>query len=179
MKVIFLDIDGVLNSVDYMNVLHMLKHGVGDKSVETSDHHGQLFDPRCVKFLDYIVQMTGAKIVITSTWRRAGLKAMQDLWDERDLPGEVIAVTCSSYEVDGEIIDRNPYQGRQGVCRGHEIQQWLNDNKLESYVILDDDSDMLPDQHFVKCNGRYGIDFHVAKAAINYLNFKEDGSEEQ
>lgn len=177
MKVIFLDLDGVLNSVDYMNVLHMLKHGVGDKSVETCDSHGQLFDPRCVKFLDYIIQMTGAKIVITSTWRRAGLKAMQDMWADRNLPGEVIDITCKSYEVDGEILDRYLYNGRQGVCRGHEIQQWLDNNNIETYVILDDDSDMLTHQNFVKCQGRYGIDYHVTQASINFLN-NENGSTE-
>lgn len=173
MKVIFLDIDGVLNSVDYMNVLHMLRHGVDDKTVETRDEYGQLFDPKCVKFLDYIIKMTGAKIVISSTWRYSGLKTLQEMWQMRDLPGEVIDITCRSHEVEGELIDRHQWRG-QGVCRGHEIQQWLNEHNVDTYVILDDDSDMLPEQHLVKCNGRYGIDYHVAKAAINYLNFEQD-----
>lgn len=178
MKVIFLDIDGVLNSVDYMNVLHKLKHEAKDSTIETRDEYGQLFDPRCVLLLDYIIRMTGAKLVISSTWRHSGLKVMQELWQMRDLPGEVIDITCKSWEVEGEIIDRYQWRG-QGVCRGHEIQQWLNEHTVESYVILDDDSDMLPEQHFVQCNGRYGIDYLAATAAVNYLNFEKDGSNKQ
>jgi hypothetical protein len=170
MKIIFLDIDGVLNSMDYMNLLHMSKHDAKmDK--ETMDEYGQLFDPRCVQWLEYIIAKTGAKIVISSTWRMSGLQIMQELWKHRNLPGEVIDVTGRG-GVDPEIIERfyDP-----GADRGYEIQQWIEDHSdINSYVILDDDSDMCPGQHFVKCDSKYGITREVANAAINYLNFEKE-----
>ena len=164
MKVIFLDIDGVINSGDNMRALHRLKvnHGIGD----SFDLYGQLFDDRCVNYLDLIVRETGAKIVISSTWRRGGLLKMQRMWDARGLPGEVIDITPQS--ACSEMVERY-YQ--PGADRGYEIQQWLDEHpEVEAYVILDDDSDMLHHQPFVKCGNYYGINFDVMKEAIAILN---------
>ena len=164
MKVIFLDIDGVLNSSDYMRCLHRLKvnHGIGD----TMDEYGQLFDSRCVNYLDLIIRETGAKIVISSTWRMGGLPKMQAMWQARSLPGEVIGITPRYPS--GEIQEKY-YQ--PGVGRGYEIQEWLEEHSnIESYVILDDDSDMLSHQKFVKCGNHYGIDYSVYKDAVEKLN---------
>jgi hypothetical protein len=164
MKVIFLDIDGVLNSGDNMRALHRLKvnHGIG----ETRDQHGQLFDDRCVNFLDCIIRETGAKLVISSTWRRAGLDKMKSMWNDRGLPGEVIDITPTTQ--DPEICER---YFQPGADRGYEIQEWLeNHPEVEQYVILDDDSDMLHHQPFVKCGGHYGITFSVMTDAISILN---------
>ena len=63
-----------------------------------------------------------------------------------------------------------------GTQRGEEIQMWmdkeLEKNEIESYVILDDDRDMLPEQmdNFILINGQYGLsDIDVFKA-IEILN---------
>jgi len=73
------------------------------------------------------------------------------------------------------------------ICRGHEIKYWLdntNDN-IESYVILDDDDDMLDSQlnNFVKTSDNidhidcidigYGLTKLCAKKAIQILNEKK------
>lgn len=158
-----------------MRALHRLKinHGIG----ETRDQHGQLFDERCVNFLDCIVRETGAKLVISSTWRRAGLLKMKRMWDDRGLPGDVIDITPSV--VSPEITEKY-YHPR--ADRGYEIQQWLEDHsEVTDYVILDDDSDMLPHQPFVKCGGHYGITYYEMIDAIKILNKEksENGSEQQ
>ena len=165
MKVIFLDIDGVLNSGDNMRALHRLAVTHGIKNVDR-DIHGQLFDERCVSFLDCLIRETSAKIVVSSTWRRAGLPAMQTMWRERGLPGDVIDVTPKW--ADAEMVERY-YQ--PGADRGYEIQEWLDTHSdIESYVILDDDSDMLSHQSFVKCDGKYGITYDVFIKALEILN---------
>ena len=171
MKVIFLDIDGVLNSGDYMNAAHIMKYKHGEVGVMCSDEYGHIFDPRCVLYLDHILRETGAKLVISSTWRRSGLKIMQEMWKFRNLPGEVIDITPTS--VEPEIMERF-YDPR--ADRGYEIQQWLENNPVERYVILDDSSDMIAGQAFVKCPERFGITYQVAREAIEILNKIKDGS---
>lgn len=163
MRVIFLDIDGVLNTWDYIGSLYLLanKHKVGS----SIDEYGQLFDPRCVNYLDYIIRETDAKIVISSTWRNKGISNLQEMWEMRDLPGEIIDVTPLT--LDGEIVERYYHVDAD---RGYEIQEWLdNHDDIESYVILDDMSDMLPSQNFVKCDGKFGITREVANMAIHHL----------
>jgi hypothetical protein len=123
MKVIFLDIDGVLN-VCY----------------EEYDKYGQGFHPSFVNNLKLIIEATGAKLVISSSWRMSGLQTMKNMWEYRNLPGEIIDITP-----DGWILYR---QGLfpEDYDRGHEIKHWLERNIVENYVIIDDDTDMLPEQ---------------------------------
>jgi hypothetical protein len=45
------------------------------------------------------------------------------------------------------------------LTRGHEIQAWLRENPVSSFIILDDDTDFLPEQmeRFVRCNNQVGL----------------------
>jgi hypothetical protein len=163
MKIIFLDIDGVLNSGDNLISLNVLKE-------EDSDQHGQFFDDRCVRYLKWIIQETGAYIVISSSWRLAGLQAMKQLWEDRKLPGFVSDITPRSFiNKEGE---RASY-----YCRGEEIAAWLKQNNLNDgneWVILDDNSDMLEDQlnNFVQTNTRIGLDYTTSKEVVDILGKK-------
>ena len=63
--------------------------------------------------------------------------------------------------------------------RGTEIQMWLekyeqDHEPVESYVILDDDEDMLQDQleNFIHCNFVHGLTSHDCYKAIEILNQK-------
>jgi histidinol phosphatase-like enzyme len=78
-KVIFLDLDGVLNVY-----------------CEDRDEFGCTFHSNFVDNLKRIIEKTGAKIVISSSWRKDGLKFMLDLWKFRNLPGEIIDLTSSN-----------------------------------------------------------------------------------
>jgi hypothetical protein len=169
MKVIFLDIDGVLNSLDNMRVNTLLwKNNIG----KSRDEFGHLFDERCVKWLSYIIEKTNAVIVISSTWRSSGLDKMQTMWQARGLIGEIIA--CTPTMVKPEII--NLYAASNNEAdRGYEIQQWIDDNKPERFCIIDDDSDMLNIQmpYFVRTQSDIGIDYKAANKIIAILNSVE------
>ena len=147
-KIIFLDIDGVLNLIS-----------------QGHDEFGDIFHPHLVENLKHIIETTGAEIVISSTWRMNGLSEMQRMWEMRDLPGKVIDVT--------------PYLN---TPRGEEIAEWLRENPVDSYCIIDDDSDMLPEQmsNFVKTSENhdhpdkvdygYGLTKLCAEQVIKILN---------
>jgi hypothetical protein len=156
MKIIFLDIDGVLNSMDYLYAYHNIQEAKGEEFTRF-DIYGDCFDPRCCMYLEYIIRKTKAKIVLSSMWRFSGLSNMQQMWKVRNIFGEVIDVTPS-------IVNS---------VRGAEIEAWLSTHKdVESYVILDDDTDMLGNQNnnFVKVDERYGINYNDSLKAVDILN---------
>ena len=119
-KVIFLDIDGVLNVIP-----------------QGHDRWGAIFHPHLVDNLKRIIDITGAKIVISSTWRMGNeLPGMRELWSDRGLPGEVIGITPNFM-----------YKYGTTLCRGKEIDAYLEEHpEVEKYVIIDDDTDMEPHQ---------------------------------
>jgi hypothetical protein len=162
MKVIFLDIDGVLNTAIYaQHYFDICKHfGLSRKDAKDlrhglRDEFGSHFDPRPVGLLKWIIEQTNAKIVISSTWRHSGEETMKLMWEMRDLPGEVIGIT--------PLLNTD---------RGEEIAEWLRENEVDSYVIIDDDKDMLPEQllNFVQTDGEYGITFKETEKIIEILN---------
>lgn len=63
-KIIFLDIDGVLNTERWH---------CQTASNELQDEYGYKFDPVAVTNLSKIIEETGADIVISSSWKFMGL----------------------------------------------------------------------------------------------------------
>jgi tRNA-binding EMAP/Myf-like protein len=165
MKTIFLDIDGVLN-VDYAD----------------RDQFGHIFRDEYVHNLKEIIEKTGAKIVISSTWKDKGIERMLDLWKERNLPGEIIDVTPDCVDV----CEATNIVYYDQVKRGHEIKLWLDRHpEVTQYVILDDIQDFLDEQqdYFVNCStgepvkpwklGIPGLKEECKTKAINILNMKD------
>jgi hypothetical protein len=161
-KVIFLDIDGVLNVIP-----------------QGYDEFGGIFHSNFVDNLRRIIDETGAKIVISSTWRFGGLQRMKDMWEFRNLPGEVIDITIDCYE----LVKEGRFEYYDEVERGHEIQEWIDTHpNIERFVILDDDNDFLPNQrgNFVRTSNNinhsdcidigYGLTKICADDAIRILN---------
>lgn len=139
MKIIFLDIDGVLNSAHWWDVRPPVKE------YESEEVHAfRNIDPTAVKRLNTIIEKSGAVCVLSSTWRTMHtLSYMQRLLERRGFKGKLFASTpCHS--------DRpNPTDGKGNINyirRGNEIQAWLDmlgpDCQPDSFVILDDDDDM-------------------------------------
>ena len=161
-KVIFLDIDGVLNIIP-----------------EEYDQYGGIFHQHLVDNLRRIIEQTGAKIVISSTWRHGGLERMRSLWKDRNLPGEIIDITPDCYD----LVNEGRFKYLDQVDRGHEIDYWLEGrNDIENYVVIDDDNDFLPHQRnrFVRTANNinhpdcidigYGLTSECANKAIRILN---------
>lgn len=152
MKVIFLDFDGVLNIHPFIG----------------RDKFGHIFNAKCVQNLETIIKQTGAKIVVSSTWRMDGTDVMKQLWKERNLPGEIIGCTpkFNTPRV-MNAVELMEYRGR-----GLEIEEYINKHGIKKYCIIDDDSDMLPSQmdYFVKCSFKTGLTKSLADLAIDILN---------
>lgn len=130
MKVLFLDIDGVLNSV---------KTCVANGGYPMELHHTAAFDWHAIKLLQRLCDSEGVQVVLSSAWRIN--HAFADVGKAFGLP----------------IIDRTP-----SLCgpRGAEIADWLTKHpEVVHYAIIDDDSDMLPDQMrcFVQTSGFEGM----------------------
>jgi hypothetical protein len=120
MKVIFLDVDGVLNSAHW----YIRNHKKHKERCRTDT----AIDPRFVKNLKKIVEKTGAKIVLSATCRGV-VKRNQTHYLRRILRENGL-----------EIYDYTPHIGME---RGVDIQEWLNHHlDVTNIVILDDDSDM-------------------------------------
>lgn len=139
MKIVFLDIDGVLNCKS--------RH-------PTTGTYLHWIDPVAVKLLNRITDATGAKIVVSSSWRIG--RHVEFLADELRSAG-----------VTGTIV------GRTGVlkaARRREIAEWLESHcDVENYVVLDDSDDAsMP--HFVQTTWEYGLEEHHVTQAIEYLN---------
>lgn len=145
MKIIFLDVDGVLNSLELVYL----------RDADSGNHPLHDIDDRNVKFLNLVVQESGAKIVISSSWRKLyRLEEIAAMLKEKGLVGDDVVID--------RTISGSGY-------RGEEIQEWLDRHpEVSHYVILDDDSDMLPSQvkHFVKTPRLSGLGLpHVMRAA--------------
>lgn len=109
MNVVFLDIDGVLAS--------WLKMGNVNK-----DADGHFFEPDAIEALNKITNHIGGKIVISSTWRKSRtLEMFQDIFKRRGVEAEVVGLTP---ELD--------------TGRADEIQQWIDENEVEYFIIIDD-----------------------------------------
>lgn len=132
-KIIFLDIDGVLNTFDEP-----------EKETWEEEH---TFNQESLQLLKSLVELTGAKIVISSTWRLHG-KRKDRLWYKmeeqlNEVGLEIYDVTPPSFDFDEPVFIEG-YGWCKWSMRGHEIEKWLNNNPLvESFVILDDDTDMV------------------------------------
>ena len=184
MKVIFLDIDGVLNSQDWYVYR---RDNVAMDSIQ-SQYPFYEFDPRAVERLNRIVAETGAKIVVSSSWRSGEtVESLQKLLDSVGFKGEVIGLTP-------HLWCQKPYEDMDGyrVPRGCEIDWWLDNHgdfqrinwskeeqikyvqsaKVKNYIILDDDSDMLYNQreHFIRTPHDHGLTDELADKAISILN---------
>lgn len=105
--------------------------------------------------------MTGAKVVISSTWRLRE-KDCFDLLDQARLDRHFI---CDCAEHEGQCW-KTPNRG--GGLRGYEIQGWLMRHpEVTHYVIFDDNSDFTDEQesHLVQTSFDNGIlmeDFNEA-----------------
>ena len=159
MKVIFLDIDGVLNTQDW--------HSRMTKDTPR-DEFGWAFDLVAVENLAHIIKETGASIVISSSWKFLGLAKLREMWKIRNLPGTILDITPNTVS-DELLLNANLDEMELGVCRGNEIKEWLSrhNSEVSNYVIIDDFDDMLPEQeeHVVLTNTLIGItDFDAEKA---------------
>ena len=152
-KLIFLDIDGVLDTYASRYKL----------------------DPVLMARLGTLIERTGAVIVISSSWRAMDVAGTVKFMTDSDNPSvgsnhfpftdKVVGVTPILFSViDGEI-DRP-------ATRGEEIAAYLKAHPCDNYVILDDCDEMLRDQwtHLVLVNDEVGLADADVEKAVAILN---------
>ena len=152
MKVVFLDFDGVLCNHESISA------GYKARAAPEQDPYGPHED--CVAALNHIIEQTGAMIVVSSTWRRISKFRT------------AMAEQLNKWSVKGTVLDITPVLNEE--IRGKEIAQWLNSysrHPVESFVILDDDSDMGELRpRLVQTDGAKGLTMDDAERAIAMLN---------
>lgn len=151
-RALFLDIDGVLNSEDWIISEHKRReHELGIRKPIIDE-----CDPDAVSVLNTLIEKSHAQIVLSSTWRITfGLKRTVDY------------LVRVGFKYKTAFVGRTPVAcpvTRNGTTewprRGQEIAEYLHMHPdITSYCILDDDSDMLDEQrkHFVRTNRRTGL----------------------
>jgi len=158
-SVIFLDVDGVLNSqLFYDEEFAVLKRFDGiplykivkkhlrkllkQKQLTDLEYYKSQTSSMSISLLNWLCKETDSAVIISAS--------MRSTWSVEDL--QRIFNYCGATFT---IIDKTPHTGYE---RGTEISKWLKDNCMlwfgvhyfdfHRYAIIDDDSDMLLNQQF-------------------------------
>jgi len=135
-KIIFLDVDGVLNTV--LSTFANLSQEIWDKNI-------------CNLLINICKNNPDVKIVVSSTWRYAGKEDTLQHFNN------------NGFKSDYFHEDWRTPISMQTNARGYEIGLWLTKHpEITAYAILDDDSDILPHQNmnFVKTHAYNGITYN-------------------
>lgn len=173
MKLIFLDMDGVVNTVSDRYCVSLDLHM---DVLRGYNHHRCQFDPRLVfnfiRFLEFCKE-NDIKIVISSTWRMGTTVEDWNYFFNKHF-GRV-----GSYKLDDLVIGLTPVDGRH---RGQQIQTvieslWLvsDANDTTDYIIIDDNVDDITPYHnmdkIIKVDPTKGLDDECLQKVFN--KFKE------
>ena len=136
MKVLFLDIDGVLNT----------HKSVGRYGIDFIDYI-------LLKLIRRIVNETDCKIILSSSWR---LDPKDRSIVDREFATEQLV-----------IHDVTPYLSR--LMRKDEINQYLANNSVSKFAIIDDDKDADVGHSFFHTDCNVGLTAKMADAIIDHL----------
>ena len=156
MKVIFLDIDGVLNYNGCRDVVGGVYFVNDDK----------------IKLLKQIIDRTDAKVVLYSTWRFGWFYKDKDA---NSIQAEdFIRLENKLKEYDITFLSRTPVSEER--YRGTEVDMWLKNwggEPVEAFVILDDENDMKPYmKHLVQTSWETGLCQKDVDKAVKILGEK-------
>jgi hypothetical protein len=147
MKIIFLDIDGVLNTTKLIK-----KFGF------------DFIDDILVAIVARVVRETNAKIVLSSTWRI----------QEKDKNIVVQSLAQHNLELHDStpVIKRSgAWESGGWVRRSEEIQAWLNENPhVQKFAIIDDFDDADIEGSFFQTDENIGLTVQIAEKIIQHLS---------
>lgn len=165
MRVLFLDIDGVLNDRDTLIAADSTDTATeAEAAIVGMDPCALLGDLRSisaemVRHLNTLIERAKVDgVVISSSWRIGfSLQFIEAVLKHHGFKGTVIGKTPRS----------NPRDGSFRILRGWEIREWLVDHpEVTDFVILDDDSDMDDLPNFVHVNGSKGLTMNDIEQAV-------------
>lgn len=143
---LFLDIDGVLNSIEYYLV-----------RVDTPNDEG--IDRHAITLFNLLMkEIPNLQIVISSSWRK--LHTIDFIQD---------CLTRHGFLYSNNIVNCTP---SLHTIRGIEIKHFCDQYNIVNYAIIDDDRDMLQEQllRFVHTNGMTGITIKDVIKIIGIFN---------
>jgi hypothetical protein len=159
LRIVFLDIDGVLNSVSTY-VVHGAYPNTNDNWTLGSKYieKGHCFDNICIQLVNKLCKYTGSLIVVSSSWRNSfNLRHTIEMFSEMGISPEYVVGRTDEYgdnRFRGLQIERFINRLQQGPS---EVKKLVEDSLLtrdfldikepiilENYVILDD-----LDDHYV------------------------------
>jgi hypothetical protein len=140
MKILFLDIDGCVDDTTR-------KERVGGSLIIGTDSNK-------VALIKRIVEETGCKLVLSSSWRHS--PALIEYLEEKL----------------GKFYGMTPRSSDTTSIRGDEIDRYLAQNPADIYAIVDDSSDFHADQPLFSTNWEIGLTPEIADQIIGYLNDK-------
>jgi len=150
-KILFLDIDGVLNSKLFYKYIYKPENG------------WSRFDPYCVVLIKRLIEEFSMRVVITSTWRNGIVDRLMKELEENEL------VYHLHKDWHTPII--------RPASRGKEIKLWLDEHpEAKEYLIIDDNENLLEDQltRFVKTSSFAGMAQEHYNQARNILLFEKE-----
>ncbi|MDI9337655.1 MAG: HAD domain-containing protein [Alphaproteobacteria bacterium] len=143
LKIIFLDIDGVLVPLGS-------SHNSLDQWYDDSAYP---FNVDCVIVLNEILEKTRAEIVLISTWQfMYDLETLQDIFKFN--------------RVESLPIDSTKDYGNDKI---EEVLNYIRDNDIENYVVLDDKDLSKLGTHFIQIDGTTGLTEDYIDAILNIL----------
>ena len=125
-----------------------------------------------IKLLKEIIDATGAKVVLSSTWRIGWFDRDYDVHSRNAEDFTKLENKLSHFDI--TFLSRTPRLA--SGYRGEEIKTWIDNWKgepVESFVIIDDDADMKPFMdRLVQTSFNKGLQQKNVDKAIKLLNGK-------
>jgi hypothetical protein len=152
--VVFLDIDGVLNSKQWYAHNAYSREDISSTERKLWEHS---IDPNCVQRLNRILQQTGAVVIVSSSWRKThALSEIVSILESRGFRGEVEGATSAN----------------GALSRTEQITEWLAENRPPgiAYVVMDDELPRaLPSERVVSPSDQTGLTDKDVERAIAIL----------
>ena len=131
MKIIFLDVDGVLNTSEtYINMLNRYNK---TKQVDID------IDEFRLEYLKTILDNTDAKVVLSSSWRGGFIKQNNKVVP-RSCKGKKLYNLLTKYNIELYDLTPNIYSD---INREAQINYWLSSNNdIDNFIIIDDEPNL-------------------------------------
>lgn len=158
MKVIFLDVDGVINC---RTTKERIRGYIGVEQEK-------------IALIREIVDATNAKIVLSSTWR------LDYIWHKEDKSVNLDTYNYLEEELAKQALDIFDVTPRHNDSwRGREIQDWIDNcgQEIESYVVIDDEIYDISKEHkghIIQTSWSTGIKPNAVKMSIDILNKNDE-----
>lgn len=169
-KYIFLDIDGVMNCLSDIKVKHALV---------TQDHLDYHFCEAAWGNLAALCKMTGAKIILSSSWRY-GIKKdergrMVPIKDNDPFSTRLLAYFKAHHI---QLVD---ITSTRLDTRGQQILDYITENfddSIDEWVVLDDElfdfEDKLPMSNVFKTNSETGLTDEICSHILEHWGWDDD-----